>query len=219
MDAPEHLYVDLARAYLRGRCLHVDEDANVEALLSQAKQHGLKLHRFKKTAMLPRVTAVLGALRGMAPESLLDIGSGRGVFLWPLLVAFDEIAVTAVDRDVRRLEHLRAVRDGGVSRLQVIESNAASLPFDDHAFEVVTVLEVLEHQHDPKPLACETVRLARRFVIASVPSKPDENPEHVQLFTGDTLKHLLLDAGAITVNIRYVLNHIIAVASVRSADG
>jgi hypothetical protein len=49
-------------------------------------------------------------------------------------------------------------------------------------------------------------------VIASVPSKPDDNPEHVQLFTGETLKNLLMEAGAARVGIDYVLGHIIAVA-------
>ena len=47
-------------------------------------------------------------------------------------------------------------------------------------------------------------------------SKPDDNPEHVQLFTGETLKTLLIEAGAAGVSIDYVLGHIIAVARVRT---
>jgi hypothetical protein len=47
-----------------------------------------------------------------------------------------------------------------------------------------------------------------------VPSKPDDNPEHIQLFTGDSLEALLLTAGATRVRIAYVLNHIIAVAGI-----
>ena len=58
------------------------------------------------------------------------------------------------------------------------------------------------------------VRVAARFVIASAPSKPDDNPEHVQLFTGESLGGLLHKAGARSVKIEYVLNHIIAIARV-----
>jgi len=49
---------------------------------------GLKMHRFKRTAELSQVRRVLGMLRGLGPESLLDIGSGRGVFLCRCLMHF-----------------------------------------------------------------------------------------------------------------------------------
>jgi ubiquinone/menaquinone biosynthesis C-methylase UbiE len=210
----ESLYRELALAYARGMLPAGDMAANEEALLAQARAAGLKLHRFKRTMDLPRVRAVLGALRGLGPESLVDFGSGRGVFLWPLLDAFPALAVTAVERDERRLGHLEAVRRGGIERLSVVRGDAGRLPLADGSFDGATVLEVLEHQENPLQLAREAVRLAPRFVIASVPSKPDDNPEHVQLFTGETLKALLMDAGAARVSIDYVLGHIIAVARV-----
>jgi SAM-dependent methyltransferase len=210
----EGLYQELAEAYARGMLPDAANAVSGTDLLGQARAAGLKLHRFKRTMDLPRVRAVLGALRGLAPESLVDFGSGRGVFLWPLLDAFPALPVTAVERDERRLGHLEAVRRGGIERLTVARGDASRLPFADGSFDGATVLEVLEHQDDPLPLAREAVRLARRFVIASVPSKPDDNPEHVQLFTGETLKVLLMDAGAARVGIDYVLGHIIAVARV-----
>jgi hypothetical protein len=58
------------------------------------------------------------------------------------------------------------------------------------------------------------VRLARRFVIVSVPSKEDDNPEHLQLFNRASLDSLLRQAGAQSVKLEYVLNHLIAVARV-----
>jgi ubiquinone/menaquinone biosynthesis C-methylase UbiE len=210
-------FEQLAAAYVRGMvpdqaCGRGDSD-----LLAVGRSAGLKLHRFKRTMDLPRVRAVLGVLRALGPSRLLDVGTGRGVFLWPLLDAFPDLEVTAVERDERRRGHLEAVRRGGIERLHVIGADACRLPFADDAFDVVTVLEVLEHQTDPVPLAREALRLAARFVVVSVPSRQDENPEHVQLFTATTLEELLRQAGAVKVQrvrVEYVLNHMIAVVRV-----
>lgn len=210
-------YEDLAAAYVRGSLPHATQAASHAELMGLGRAAGLKLHRFKRTAELPRVRAVLGVLRGLAPTRLLDIGTGRGVFLWPLLDAFPALEVTAVEPDERRRGHLEAVARGGIDRLTVVAADGGRLPFPDHSFDVVTALEVLEHQDDPAPMAREAVRLAAGFVVASVPSKPDENPEHVRLFTGETLAALLRDAGAAKVQIDHVLNHVIAVARVGHA--
>lgn len=207
-------YESLAYAYIRGSLPGLPDDMPVDQVIAWGQAAGLKLHRFKRTMELPRVRAVLGMLRGLSPESLLDIGTGRGVFLWPLLDGFPDLPVTSVELDDRRFRHLDAVRRGGVTRLSTIHSDATLLPDADGAFDIVTVLEVLEHQHDPRALARTAVRLARRFVIASVPSKPDDNPDHVQLFDRQSLTALLIDAGAEAVSIDYVLNHAIALARV-----
>jgi ubiquinone/menaquinone biosynthesis C-methylase UbiE len=208
----ERLYTDFAIAYVRGRLPEATHGLPPDDILALGQREGLKLHRFKRTMGLPRVRAVLGALQGISPANLLDIGTGRGVFLWPLLDAFPHLPVTAVEPDDQRASHLEAVRRGGLNRLAVLIARAENLPFETASFDAVTALEVIEHQADPLPLAREAVRLAARFVVVSVPSKPDDNPEHVQLFTGKTLEALLLNAGAQSVRTDYVLNHIVAVA-------
>lgn len=209
----ERLYAEPAQAYVRGR--RPDLAAlDGAALLAAGAEAGLKLHRFKRTMGLPRVSRAIGALRAIGPADLLDVGPGRGVFLWPLLDAFPALAVTVVEPDPQRRAHLQAVAAGGLERLAVHDGDGAALSFAEDAFDVVTVLEVLEHQDDPGPMAREAVRVARRFVIASTPSKPDDNPEHVQLFDGDRLRALFQGAGAASVSIDYVLNHIIVVARV-----
>jgi ubiquinone/menaquinone biosynthesis C-methylase UbiE len=213
----EYLYEDFAAAYVRGSLAEAAGNRSNAELLELGRAAGLKLHRFKRTSVLPRVKAVLGVLRGIAPADLLDIGTGRGAFLWPLLDAFPGLMVTVVERDQSRHRYLDAVHRGGITPLRVMAADACALPLEDRAFDVVTALEVLEHQQDPAPMAREAVRLASRFVIASVPSKPDNNPEHLQLFSEDSLTALLKNAGAARVQITYVLNHIIAVASVGPA--
>jgi ubiquinone/menaquinone biosynthesis C-methylase UbiE len=88
------------------------------------------------------------------------------------------------------------------------------LAFADDSFDAVTFLEVLEHLTRPAQALAEAVRVARRFVIVSVPSKPDDNPEHIHLFDSATLEVMLRDAGAKRVNVQFVLNHIVATAGV-----
>jgi hypothetical protein len=48
----------------------------------------------------------------------------------------------------------------------------------------------------------------------SVPSRPDDNPEHIHLFDRDTLDGMLRAAGAKRVSIEFVRDHLIAAARV-----
>jgi hypothetical protein len=67
------------------------------------------LHYFKRVRLLPRIRWALGVLHTVQPASLPDIGSGHGKFLWPLLDAFPDLPVTAVDSDPKRVRDLEAV--------------------------------------------------------------------------------------------------------------
>lgn len=217
---PERYYVELATAFVLGRCPQLRGEALAPAaLLERGRGEGLRLHKFKRNATLPRVAKVLGILRGLLPGELLDVGSGRGTFLWPLLHELPWLSVTALDADPRRVRDLGAVREGGVERLSVVHGDVSALPLPDAAVDVTTALEVLEHLREPSRAAAELVRVTRRFVVASVPSGPDDNPQHIQLFSPTRLRSLLLDAGARRVQIEHVPGHMIAVAKVADPAG
>lgn len=208
----DRYYVRLGAAFARGRLddlAHAEDDAHA---FEEGKRRGLRMHKFKRNAELPRVRRVLSLLAGLAPESLLDVGSGRGTFLWPLLDAFPDLAVTAVDHDEQRAGDLAAVARGGIAQLRAARMDVTQLDAPARAFDGVTVLEVLEHLDAPERAAREAVRVARRFVVATVPSKPDDNPEHIHLFDRASLTHLFTDAGARSVRVEHVLNHIVALA-------
>ncbi len=168
--------------------------AQLEALIGLGLERGLRLHRFKRTMGLPRVARVLGILRGLAPAELLDVGSGRGAFLWPLLDAFPDLPVTAIDNDEQRVAV--AVRAGGLEGFQARALDVTNLDLPDDGYDVVTMLEVLEHIPATERALAEVVRVSRRFVVLSVPSQPDNNPEHIHRFNANTLTRLLQAAGA-----------------------
>lgn len=207
---PELYYAELAWAFLRGR---LPEAGNGPALLAAARAGEIRWHKFKRKSGPPRVTQVLSVLEALSPSSVLDIGSGRGAFLWPLVARFEGLDVTAVDRLDHRVRDIEAVRAGGITRIRGQLGDVTALAFADDAFDIVTILEVLEHLEDPAAAAAETLRVASRFVVASVPSHPDNNPEHIRLFTKDTLTALFAQAGAQRVQISFTLNHMIAVVT------
>jgi len=205
-------YVAFAAAYVRGALREpaLDDDAAIARGLAAE----LELHRFKRTAGLPRVRAVIGALRGFGATRLVDLGSGRGAFVWPLLDALPALAVVATDRQAHRARLFACVARGGIARLASAQADITALPFAGGTADCVTALEVLEHLpgDGPERAVREALRVARTAVIASVPSHADDNPEHVHLFDGRRLEAMFRAAGARRVTVEHVLNHIIVVA-------
>lgn len=217
--AERAFYAKPALAYLRA--LRPDLAAIAETpaqAIATGRAAGLPLSRFKRAGILPRVAQVLGTLRGLAPQSLLDIGSGRGAFLWPLLEALPELRVLAGELSPHRQAMLAAVHRGGVARLSPLALDVCALPLATKSIDVVTCLEVLEHLRDPARAARELLRVAQRFVIVSVPSRPDDNPEHIQLFARAELEALLATAGAQRTQCSYVHGHLIVVATVSAVS-
>lgn len=206
-------YLACAAAFVRGRLgAKVPEDDLAAAQHGIAA--GLRLYRFKRNAELPRVRRVLGILQGLAPTDLCDIGSGRGTFLWPVLDTLPGLPVTAIEADPIRARDLGAVAVGGMTDLRAVRGDATHLGIVEDAFDVSCALEVLEHMRDPAQAAAELLRVTRRFVIVSVPSREDDNPEHIQLFSADSLRALFLDAGAARVTIESVPGHFVGVVRV-----
>lgn len=229
MQIQREYYQPFAAAYVRGKLhalvghqhpelfeseLDILRDEELEQLLILAQEHALRLHRFKRSLVLPRVQKVLGILKGLQPENILDIGTGRGVFLWPLLDTLPYLPITCLDRLDYRVADLQATHAGGIARLNALQGDVTELPFADHSFDVITMLEVLEHIPETRQALREVCRVARRFVIFSVPSKEDDNPEHIHLFNQQQLAHLLAEQGVTRVRFEYVLNHMIAIVRI-----
>lgn len=210
-------YREFAAAYVAGRTGRTDmlpksmsPHAREEFLLRSAPEDVIPaLDKFKRKSVLDRVRRVLGFLRSIRPSSLLDIGTGRGTFLWPCMDEFKELQVSAVDKDEIRFRDLEYINKGGVGRLEPYQIDATDMyAFQDDQFEVVTALEVLEHIPDASLAAEEILRVAQRFVVVSVPSKEDNNPEHIHLFRQHDIEGMFRNAAS--VKFEWVRGHMLA---------
>lgn len=224
----ERMNVKFAAAYVRGislrtgkpaldpALLHTPLDAlspdQLDTLLEAGRDAELKLYRFKRHNDLPRVHKVLGFLKGVQPQSLLDVGSGRGVFLFPFMEAFPWVSVTSLDLLAHRVELLCDVAAGGMDNLTALQADLCRCDLPDSAFDIVTLLEVLEHIPDVESAVRAAARLARRYVVVTVPSKPDNNPEHIHLLTKDVLTDLFTRAGCTSLRFDAVPGHLFMTA-------
>ena len=184
----------------------------IDELLEIGKQKQLKLYYFKDKEDLPRVTIVLGFLKNIYPTSILDVGSGRGVFLFPLLREFPNTNITSIEILPNRLELLNTIRLGGIDNLEVHNQDLTNLTFMDNSFDVVTILEVLEHIKEVKQAIKEAIRVSKRFIVITVPSKEDNNPEHIHLLTKDIFIKIFNEYGITNLKFSGVNGHLFLVA-------
>ena len=223
----ERYHARLASAYVRGAAmkglvtlppslteipLELLQEKDMEQLILAGKQAELKMHHFKSHDVLPRVKKVMGFLKAVQPESLLDVGSGRGVFLFPFLNEFPWVPVTSVDLLDYRVQMLDMIRHGGIERLTALQQDLCQWNAPENAYDAVTLLEVLEHIPQVEKAVQTAVRMAKRYIVVTVPSKPDDNPEHIHLLTKDILTNLFTACGCTHLQFDGVNGHLFMAA-------
>lgn len=144
---------------------------------------------------LPRVTKIIGMLKGINPKCILDVGSGRGRLLWPMAFNLPDTEICCVDTCDWRVEVINAVNSGGVKRICAFCEDITESNFFSGTYDVVVASEVIEHIPDAQKAVSEMLRITKQYFIATVPSKPDENPDHIHYFTSDDFQKLLDNSG------------------------
>jgi SAM-dependent methyltransferase len=104
-----------------------------------------------------------------APSSLLDVGCGEGVLTAQWASRIDG-RVVGIDLDDPLLHAEWEQRQA--PNLEYMVMKAENLPFADDEFDVATAIEVLEHVPDPAHTVAEMARVARRWLLVSVPREP-----------------------------------------------
>jgi SAM-dependent methyltransferase len=118
-------------------------------------------------------------------DLVLDVGCGRGDFLWGRSVGVD-LDADALPRDGRRT---------------VVCDLTVGLPFADGKFEGILAKDIIEHVADPRALLAELRRITRPgglLVVVTprdVPRAVWADYTHVRGFSKAALRSVLADAG------------------------
>jgi 2-polyprenyl-3-methyl-5-hydroxy-6-metoxy-1,4-benzoquinol methylase len=105
-----------------------------------------------------------------APESLLDVGCGEGVLTLEWAERLGDGRVVGIDLADPKLRAEWARRSR--PNLEFRAEEATRLSFGDDEFDMVAAIEVLEHVPEPEATVAEIARVARRFLLVSVPREP-----------------------------------------------
>lgn len=106
------------------------------------------------------------ALEMIGYGSVLDLGCGDGMLLDSLRSRGDNTEIKGLDISQEAVKKCRAKGH----HAELFDFSDGKIPYADNSFDYVVMLDVLEHLYDPDGLLAEAKRVARQFVILSVPN-------------------------------------------------
>lgn len=189
---------DLMEFYNSGKYFHSDDHGVGYKDYTREKSfinmgHGLILRKISKYFSKSNI-------KGGPPRKLLDIGAAYGFFV----ELASERGFEAMGNDISG----EAVDYAKARGINVVLGKTKELGFPDGSFDVVTVLGVIEHWHDPKEEISEIYRILKENGLLVVLTLDTGNflgrgavkvPEHVFYFSKKNLIKFLSSLGFKTI--------------------
>ena len=105
-----------------------------------------------------------------APQSILDVGCGEGVLTEQWADKLGGGRIVGIDLDDPKLRAEWGKRQR--ANLEYRVEDATHLSFADNEFDLASAIEVLEHVPDPERTVAEMARVAKSWLLVSVPREP-----------------------------------------------
>ncbi len=156
--------------------------------------------------------AVHDILVRVAPRRVLDVGCAEGFVSGHALSSLPHTHVIGVDVDTYALQRAGHLHP----KMQRVVGDALHLPLADKSADLVLCTEVLEHIPAPEQALAELTRVARTYLLLSVPWEPwfrvanllrlknisrlGDDPEHVNHWTGRAFRRFVREFGHVEVH-------------------
>ena len=127
---------------------------------------------------------------------------------------FPYASVSSMDILSERYVMLKDMEIGGLENFTANNTNICDIIHAEKSADVVTLLEVLEHIPQVEKAIENAVKIAREYVIVSVPSKEDDNEEHIHLLTKEKLTKYFENQGVTRISFDNVHDHLIAIVKI-----
>ena len=150
------------------------------------------------------LSTIASFLRSIQFDSLLDAGCGEGVVLASIRSEV-QVGCYGLDLDYDRV-HFAGKE---MASNNFVNGDAQRLPFSDSSFDLVLLLEVLEHVGHPERVLEEVHRVSGKYILLSVPNEPwwrvgnilrlkymrdfGNTPEHINHWTIPGFRSLVSD--------------------------
>lgn len=133
-------------------------------------------------------------VEGLASHAILDIGSGKGIFL--LEAAEHGAVATGLEVSEAYIAIARERLNTAGYEASIVRGVAEKLPFPDASFDFANIGEVIEHVEDPRQMLVEAHRILLKGGRAylSVPNRFGLRDQHYHLYFVNWLPRFLSDS-------------------------
>jgi len=113
-------------------------------------------------------SSVISLAKPLSPKKVLDAGCGEGFSL-------NKLMENKIGEEIEGIENSKeAILIGKkiFPKAKIKLGDIYNLPYPSNYFDLVLATEVLEHLENPQKALSEIIRVAKKYIILSVPNEP-----------------------------------------------